>query len=111
MCRCIALHYNHQPTLRENVFETNEQNRDWQKLMLAADNAEHAPVCESYPDAFFPEKGQSGLTAQLIWAKATCGECPIKQQCAAYGMKWEEHGIWGGLTAEDRRKLKPKLAG
>ena len=88
------------------MFSDNQQNRDWLNLMDAADQAEHEPVCRNYPDAFFPNKGSNGLRAELIWAKQTCGECPIRALCAEYGMKWESHGIWGGLTAEDRRKNK-----
>jgi hypothetical protein len=84
----------------------DKQNLDWSKLMAAADQMEHPPVCENYPDAFFPEKGSTNLRAELIWAKETCQACPIKLMCGEYGMRWEEYGIWGGLTAEDRRKLK-----
>lgn len=76
------------------------------KLMQAADEAEHSPVCENFPDAFFPEKGASGLATEIIWAKKTCGECPIRDACANYGLKWEDHGIWGGLTAVERRAMR-----
>jgi len=91
------------------MFDNNQQNRDWLKLMDAADQAEHAPVCQNFPDAFFPEKGSSGLSMELKWAKQTCGDCPIKTMCAEYGLKWEDHGIWGGLTSEDRRKIKSRI--
>jgi hypothetical protein len=92
------------------MFSEHQQNKDWQKLMAAADEAEHEPVCRNYPDAFFPEKGQNGLAYELKWAKQTCAACPIRLLCADYGIKWEDHGIWGGLTIEDRKKLKLKLA-
>jgi hypothetical protein len=88
------------------VFETSSQNLDWRKLQQAIDEAEVEPACQNYPDAFFPEKGSNGLRAELIWAKASCNACPIKRACSEYGLKWEDEGIWGGLTAEDRRKIK-----
>jgi WhiB family redox-sensing transcriptional regulator len=88
------------------VFEDNSQNKDWRKLQEAIDKAEIDPACQNYPDAFFPEKGSTGLRAELMWAKQVCGQCPVKKQCSEYALKWEEFGIWGGLTAEDRRKLK-----
>lgn len=84
----------------------DKQNLDWSRLMAAADQMENPPGCENYPDAFFPEKGSSNLRAELIGAKAICRECPIRKQCADYGIRWEEFGIWGGLTAKDRKKLR-----
>ena len=88
------------------MFENNSQSLDWRKLQQAIDVAEIDPACQNYPDAFFPEKGSNGLRAELLWAKKVCGECPVQKQCSEYALKWEDEGIWGGLTAEDRRKLK-----
>ena len=36
-------------------------------------------------------------------AKAICGMCPVQSQCLAHAMKHQEYGIWGGLTANERR--------
>lgn len=38
-------------------------------------------------------------------AKAICAKCPIRVECASRGMG-EEYGIWGGLTAEERARLR-----
>jgi WhiB family transcriptional regulator, redox-sensing transcriptional regulator len=39
-------------------------------------------------------------------AKAVCRECPVRWECLAYALRHKvEHGIWGGLTERDRRRL------
>lgn len=39
-------------------------------------------------------------------AKAICSICVVRSQCLAHAMKHQEFGIWGGLTANERRKKK-----
>lgn len=53
---------------------------------------------------FYPEPS-GGFVKQVNLAKALCATCPIKLDCLAYGMT-EEFGIWGGLTAEERKGNK-----
>lgn len=42
-------------------------------------------------------------------AIAICRRCPVQTKCLTYAMEtepgWERHGVWGGLTADARRKL------
>ena len=39
-------------------------------------------------------------------AKAVCARCPVRAQCAAYALSTREpHGIWGGFTETERRRL------
>ncbi len=53
------------------------------------------------PEAFFPDKGGSPRAA-----KAVCAACPVRQVCLDYALEVREpSGIWGGLTARERRKL------
>jgi len=54
------------------------------------------------PDIFFPERGDSAAV-RLI--KATCSECPVKQQCADYGDR-ERFGFWGGMGTIARRRRR-----
>ena len=37
-------------------------------------------------------------------AKSICQACPVRAECLTAG-EFEEYGIWGGLTAEERRAL------
>jgi len=38
-----------------------------------------------------------------------CATCPIKYECLAYSLEWEEFGIWGGLTEYQRSQLRTAL--
>ena len=41
-------------------------------------------------------------------AKEICAACPILDVCRGYALEiGEQHGIWGGLTAKERRELIP----
>ena len=54
------------------------------------------------PEAFFPEKGGSTREAKKI-----CAGCPVRQKCLDHALaNHERHGIWGGLSERDRRKLE-----
>jgi WhiB family redox-sensing transcriptional regulator len=53
---------------------------------------------------FFPERGST----ERIWvaaAKAVCASCPVRCDCLEVGMS-EPRGVWGGLTAYERRRLR-----
>lgn len=39
-------------------------------------------------------------------AKAVCVTCPVREECLGYALSAREaHGIWGGLTDVERRRL------
>lgn len=56
------------------------------------------------PDLFFPERGERPTAAQAI-----CRGCPVRAECLEHADTYEasgqEHGVWGGLSATDRRSL------
>ncbi len=44
--------------------------------------------------------------AQEYRAKAVCRTCPVRWECLAYALSHRvEHGIWGGLTDRERRRV------
>lgn len=60
-------------------------------------------------DLFFPEKGGSTRDAKEI-----CAACPVRLKCLDYALEQEAHlagsrgsihGIWGGLSPQERMKL------
>jgi WhiB family redox-sensing transcriptional regulator len=66
--------------------------------------------CEKVPEIFFPEDlgpaGDSRLKRQAVeTARQICMECPVMDKCLKVGM-FEEHGIWGGSTPEQRRRIR-----
>lgn len=57
--------------------------------------------CRSHPpDMWFPPKGDAGIG---LAAKAVCAVCPVNVECLTFAVKHNEVGIWGGLTAHERR--------
>jgi len=41
-------------------------------------------------------------------AKAICLQCPVRRECLDFALRVREpHGIWGGLTETERRRLLP----
>jgi WhiB family redox-sensing transcriptional regulator len=41
-------------------------------------------------------------------AKTICAECSVQQECLEFALRVHEpHGIWGGLTEAERRRLLP----
>jgi WhiB family redox-sensing transcriptional regulator len=51
-----------------------------------------------------------GNAVQRPWrenqAKAICAQCPVRPRCAAYALgEREPHGIWGGFSESQRRRL------
>ncbi len=82
-------------TLRNTFAEVLEPS--WQQ---------RAP-CRSYPWLFYmpttTHERKSAREARQMQAKAICNTCSVKAECLTQGLT-ERHGIWGGLT-EDERKL------
>ena len=59
--------------------------------------------CRALPVAWwFARPGRSRRAAVRI-----CGRCPVRDECLAYALDLPDvtHGVWGGLTLEDRRAL------
>ena len=57
---------------------------------------------ETWPDAFFPEKGDPTRPAKRI-----CMACEVRTECLVYALENNERfGVWGGLSERERRKLK-----
>lgn len=57
-----------------------------------------------FPEVVLPELGCAD-PAVVAEAKAVCARCPVREPCLSVGLR-EEHGIWGGLTAGERRAAR-----
>jgi len=56
------------------------------------------------PELFFPVSASGPSLRQGEEAKAICAGCPVRGQCLTFAtLTRQEHGIWGGLTEEERR--------
>jgi WhiB family redox-sensing transcriptional regulator len=55
-------------------------------------------------EAFFPLAG-AAHTTEL--AKRVCDHCPVRSDCLKDALgNGTDDGIWGGLTADERRELR-----
>ena len=61
-------------------------------------------ACRAHGDAelWFPALTDRYST---VHAKTICYRCPVREDCLRAGMA-EEHGIWGGLTPEQRHRIR-----
>ena len=64
------------------------------------------------PEAFFPDERKArhhATNKEVRIAKDICGQCIHQVECAAYAIRRPFlHGIWGGLTAPERKKIREK---
>lgn len=81
---------------------TGDGDRTW-RLSAACRDVE--------PTRFFPTGDVRSSRADIDAAKAVCILCRVRRSCLDYAYRTDRHaGIWGGLTAAERRELAPRLA-
>lgn len=84
-----------QPRLPQPQNHTPTEDKHWQ----------HDAVCQSTdPELFFPEPRGNPLPAINI-----CRTCPVRLACLRAGLH-EEYGVWGGLTSDERKQLRTRMA-
>ena len=48
-------------------------------------------------------------SADAYWhinaVRSFCGKCQIQKDCLTYAFKNEPYGVWGGLTAQERKSF------
>ncbi|MFJ1601524.1 WhiB family transcriptional regulator [Streptomyces sp. NPDC088261] len=71
--------------------------------------AQPIPACAGMdPEIFFPH---ALATGDLALAKNACDGCPVKVACLQGALeRGEQHGVWGGLSEDERRTLKRRAA-
>lgn len=63
-------------------------------------------ACQSSdPDLFFPVSSTGKSLEQVDEAKAVCARCLVRRRCLVFALQTRQvHGIWGGLTEEERNQ-------
>ena len=66
-------------------------------------------VCASVePELFYPAPQEHVRRRQ---AKAVCKSCPVVNECLQWALEsGQDHGVWGGLSEDERRTLKRRNA-
>lgn len=61
-------------------------------------------ACAGKSELFFSDH----LASTVKKAKAICAECVVQPECLEHAMNNIEAGVWGGMTANERRVAKRK---
>lgn len=72
----------------------------------------HRAVClDEDPELFFPIGNTGPAIMQIEEAKQVCRRCDVREQCLAWALEaGQDHGVWGGLSEDERRALKRRNA-
>ncbi len=67
-------------------------------------------LCREYPDVtWFPA---STVLSDYDAPKAVCNRCLVRSDCLAFALERKiDYGVWGGMTAPDRRHAFPEQLG
>ncbi len=55
---------------------------------------------------FFPPRGD---WKSLASARQVCSGCPVRTDCRDFAVRTRQHGVWGGTTEKERRRLRRVL--
>ena len=76
--------------------------------MLEADLS--LAVCTQIdPDLYFPDSLAEAMSNNVGVVKRMCFGCPLLVACFEHAMTfsyYDDHGIWGGTTAYERKQFK-----
>ena len=76
------------------------------------DDPDNPPACRNKPLGwFYPPAGIEGHAFADL-AKSICEDCPVRRPCLLWALETgEDHGVWGGATAKERRKMRRRRGG
>lgn len=75
-------------------------------------NWSHDAACRGEdPELFFPVGSTGPALRQLADAKRVCTRCPVQSACLQWALlSGIEHGVWGGMSEDERRALRRRAA-
>jgi len=70
-----------------------------------------AACLDADPELFFPTGNTGPALVQIGAEKLICGRCDVVETCLDLAIEFgQDDGVWGGLSAEERRTLKRRAA-
>jgi len=70
-----------------------------------------AACLDESPELFFPIGNAYPAIVQAEEAKVVCGRCDVVDTCLRWAIEArQDTGVWGGLSADERRTLKRRNA-
>ena len=72
---------------------------------------DRAACLDKDPELFFPIGNSDPANRQIEKAKVVCLRCEVIETCLSWAMESrQDDGVWGGLSADERRALKRRNA-
>lgn len=59
------------------------------------------------PELFYPDKGDASAPQRMT---RICGDCPVQPECAEWGVAYERHGWWGGVSERTVSQIRTARA-
>jgi len=85
--------------------------RRLREMGFAMDWRHRAACLDEDPELFFPIGNTGPAIMQIEEAKQVCRRCDVREQCLAWALEaGQDHGVWGGLSEDERRALKRRNA-
>ncbi len=74
----------------------------------AAEPWHEQAACVAYPaEMFFPAVETPGASRA---AKLVCAACPVREECLSFALETaQSEGVWGGMDAGERRRLRRRM--
>src|SRR4029450_11275690 len=72
----------------------------------------HRAAClDEDPELFFPIGNTGPALLQIEEPKQVCRRCDVRDACLQWALEaGQDHGVWGGLSEDERRALKRRAA-
>lgn len=71
----------------------------------------HAACIDEDPELFIPIGNTGPALDQIEEAKVICHRCQVIGNCLKWAIEsHQDAGVWGGMSAEERRDLEPRTA-
>jgi WhiB family transcriptional regulator, redox-sensing transcriptional regulator len=71
----------------------------------------YAACLDEEPELFFPIGNTRPALDQIEQAKSVCHRCEVVETCLKWAIESrQDEGVWGGLSADERRALKRRTA-
>lgn len=74
--------------------------------LLAGAWTDRAICRDEDPELFFPIAFSDAFAEQIEEARGVCRTCPVRTECLDYALTKPQHGIWGGTTDDERRRIR-----
>lgn len=74
-----------------------------QTILTTPKWVEHAACASYHPELWWADDPNANASTIAL---GVCGVCPVRADCLEHALTVpEQEGIWGGLTAKERRKM------